>query len=78
MWHVGSWLLNRPSNPCSLHWKQRLLATGPPGKFLYILLFSSEPAVVLYISCKCLSLGRWLTEPQRRSCLVSAEHVTEN
>ena len=45
---------------------------------IYTLLFSSEPAVVLYISCKCFSLGRWLTEPQRRSCLVSAEHATEN
>ena len=30
--HVGSQILNQGSNPLPLHWKYRVLTTGPPGK----------------------------------------------
>ena len=36
-WPSGIWYLSSPTrdqNPCPLHWKSRVLTTGPPGKFL--------------------------------------------
>ena len=32
VWHVGSQFPDQGSNPCPLHWKCRVLTTGPPGK----------------------------------------------
>ena len=32
LWHVGSSSLTRDQSQASLHWKHRVLATGPPGK----------------------------------------------
>ena len=32
--YVGASSLGQGSNPDSLHWKHRVLATGPPGKSL--------------------------------------------
>lgn len=34
--------------------------------------FSSEPAVVLQMSCKCLSVRKWLAEQRGRDCLVTS------
>ena len=34
-WRVRSYFSNQGSNPCPLHWKHRVLTTGPPGKSLF-------------------------------------------
>ena len=31
-WHAGSQFADKVWNPCPLHWKRRVLTTGPPGK----------------------------------------------
>ena len=36
-WHVGSWFPNQGRNLLLLHWKSRILNTGPPGKSQLIL-----------------------------------------
>ena len=39
-WHMGGSLVSRQGfNPCPLHWKCRVLTTGPPGKSLLLLQF---------------------------------------
>ena len=43
---MGSLFPDQGSNPCSLHWQHRVLATGPPGKslgFLYKSISLSKP-----------------------------------
>ena len=32
VWHVGSYFPDQGLNPHPLHWKRRVLTTGPPGK----------------------------------------------
>ena len=39
LWQVGSLLLNQGWNPCPLHWKCRVLITGPTGKSLALFHF---------------------------------------
>ena len=38
MQHAGSQFPDQGSNPCPLHWENRVLTTGPPGKSLVSLL----------------------------------------
>ena len=42
LWHVGPNSPEQGSNPSSLHWEGRVLATGPPGKSLFLFLFLSN------------------------------------
>ena len=35
-WHVGSYFSEQGLKPCPLHWKCRVLTTGPLGKSLYL------------------------------------------
>ena len=44
--HVGYYFLDQGLNPCFLHWKHRVLTSGPPGKSLKYL--STPTAKVLF------------------------------
>ena len=39
IWHVGLQFPDQGSNPFPLHWKLRVLTTGPPGKSLFLSFF---------------------------------------
>ena len=47
LWHVGSQLSDWGSNPCPLHWKCKVLTTGPTGKSLYTIIKSYFPFTVV-------------------------------
>ena len=42
-WHVGSLFCDQGPNPCLLHWKCKVLTTGPPGKLLICFFSAVSP-----------------------------------
>ena len=57
MQHAGSQFPDQGSNPCSLHWENRVLTTGPPGKSLVSLL--TWVIVIQLLSRVCLFVTPW-------------------
>ena len=58
VWDVGPQFLNQGLNPCSLHWKERVLTTGPPGSpsFMYCY-FKCPVPIERHVPLKCKELG---------------------
>ena len=48
MWHVGSYFSNQGLSPHALHWKGRVLITGPPGKSPQIRFSESQTSKIIY------------------------------
>lgn len=48
MWHVESWFPDQGWNPCPLHWKCRVLTSGPHGKSFF---FPLKYSYVLFQLC---------------------------
>ena len=47
--HVGSLFPDQGLNPRSLHWKSRILTTGPPRKSLYFFSFYLFIIIIILI-----------------------------
>ena len=65
MRYVGSWFLDQGIKPAPSALENKVLATGPPGKSVSVLIFNEE-TFLLYVNASYMS-----------TCLLYVNHRTE-